>query len=172
MYHNGKFVCDFKEKSKIFNYYFAQSCSVINSNSTVSERIFYRTDASLAKIVFIIDNIADIIKNLDSNKSHCLDNITIHMLKICGVLICKLLEIILRTFLNHGKFLEEWKKTNVVPVFKKDDKQCVKNYRPISLLPICSKIFERTKYNNTCNFFIDNNLILHVLKVETLALTN
>ena len=107
MYHNGKFVCDFKEKSKIFNYYFAQSCLVINSNSTVPERILYRTDASLAKIVFIIDNIADIIKNRDSNKSHGLDNISIRMLKICGVLICKPLEIILRTFLNHGKFLEE-----------------------------------------------------------------
>ena len=60
-----------------------------------------------------------------------------------GVSICKPLEIIFRTCLNHGKFLEEWKKGNVVPVFKKGDKQCVKNYHPISLLPICIKIFER-----------------------------
>ena len=48
LYHDDKFVCDFKEKNKIFNNYFAQQCSVVNNNSTVPERILYRTDASLA----------------------------------------------------------------------------------------------------------------------------
>ena len=70
LYHDDKFVCGFKEKSKIFNNYFAQQCSVINNNSTVPERILYRADASLAKIVFTTDDIANIIKNLDSSKSH------------------------------------------------------------------------------------------------------
>ena len=99
------------------------------------------------------------IKILDSNKSHGHDNISVRMLKICGVSVCKPLEIIFRTCLNHGKFPEEWKKANVVPVFKKGDKEGVKNYRPVSLLPICSKIFERIIYNNTYNYLIDNNLI-------------
>ena len=39
LYHDDKFVCDFKEKSVIFNNYFAQQCSVINSNSTVLVRV-------------------------------------------------------------------------------------------------------------------------------------
>ena len=108
LYHDDKFACDFKEKSKIFKNYFAQQCLVINSSSTAPERILYRTDASLAKIVFTTDDIANIIKNLDSKKSHGHDNIiSIRMLKICGVSICKPLEIIFRTFLNHGKFPEE-----------------------------------------------------------------
>ena len=124
LYHDDKFVCDFKEKSKIFNNYFAQQCSVINNNSTVPERILYRTDASLAKIVFTTDDIANIIKNLDSNKSHGHDNISIRMSKICGVSVCKPLEIIFRTCLNHGKFPEEWEKFTVVLVFKTGDKQC------------------------------------------------
>ena len=84
LYYNDKFVCDFKQQSKTFNYYFAQSCSVINSNSTVPERILYWTDPSLAKVVFIIDNTAHIIKNLDSNKSHGLGNISILMLKLAA----------------------------------------------------------------------------------------
>ena len=53
----------------------------------------------------------------------------------------------------------DWKKAHVVPVHKKGDKQCLKNYRPISLLPICSKIFERLIYNELFTFFTDNNLI-------------
>ena len=52
---------------------------------TVLERVLYQTDAFLAKIVFTTDDIANTIKNLDSNKSHGDDNISIWMLKICGV---------------------------------------------------------------------------------------
>ena len=51
------------------------------------------------------------------------------------------------------------KKANVVPVHKKGDKQCLKNYRPISLLPICRKILERLIFNEMFRFFIENNLI-------------
>ena len=52
-----------------------------------------------------------------------------------------------------GKIPHEWKKVNVVPVHKKGNKQSLKNYRPISLLPICSKIFERLVYNEMFTFF-------------------
>ena len=37
----------------------------------------------------------------------------------------------------------------------------INNYRPISLLPICSKIFERLIFNELFRFFIENNLISH-----------
>ena len=84
-----------------------QQCLLINNNSTVLERVLYRTDASLAKIVFTTDGIANIIKNLDSNKSHSHGNISIWMLKICGVSTCKPLEIIVRICLIHGKFSEQ-----------------------------------------------------------------
>ena len=50
-------------------------------------------------------------------------------------------------------------KANMVPVHKKGDKQVLRNYRPVSLLPICGKIFERLMYNNLYEFFIKNDLI-------------
>ena len=45
--------------------------------------------------------------------------------------------------LSTGLFPSEWKKGNIVPTHKKGDKQVLKNYRPVSLLPICGKVFER-----------------------------
>ena len=51
------------------------------------------------------------------------------------------------------------KKTNVVPVNKKGDKQILKNYRPISLLLIAGKIFERLLYDRMFEFFIVNNSV-------------
>ena len=59
----------------------------------------------------------------------------------------------------QGKFPHEWKNANVVPVHKKGNKQSLKNYRPISLLPVCSKIFERLVYNEMFTSFTENNLI-------------
>ena len=50
-------------------------------------------------------------------------------------------------------------KANVVRTYKKNDKQLVKNYRPISLLPICGKIFERLIYNKPVHFSQENNLV-------------
>ena len=45
------------------------------------------------------------------------------------------------------------------PVHKKGNKQTLENYRPVSLLPICGKIFERLIYNSLFEFFIANELI-------------
>ena len=41
----------------------------------------------------------------------------------------------------------------------KGDKQTLKNYRLVSLLPICGKIFERLIFNKMFRFFLDNKLI-------------
>ena len=46
-----------------------------------------------------------------------------------------------------------------MPVHKRGDKQTLKNYRPVSVLPICKKIFERLLYNDMFDFFLDNGLI-------------
>ena len=58
--------------------------------------------------------------------------------------------------LKKGKFPKLWKKANVVPAHKKEDKMLVKNYRPISLLPIFGKMFERAIYNSLFNYFQSN----------------
>ena len=81
------------------------------------------------------------------------------MRKNCGKSICKPLQLIFSQYIDTGSFPLEWKKANVVPVYKKGDKQCLKNYRPVSLLPICGKIFERLIFNEMFRFLIENNLI-------------
>ena len=52
-----------------------------------------------------------------------------------------------------------WKLANVTPIYKKGDKQLIKNYRPISLLPICGKISEKIIFNNLYSYLNANNLI-------------
>ena len=112
--------------------------------------MIYLTEKRLTKIRFSEDDIAKIIQNLDPNKAHSHDQISIRMLKICGKTIYKPLESIFR---------ECSKKASLVPSHKKGDKQCLINYRPISLLPICGKIFVKLIFSEMFMFFNENNLI-------------
>ena len=73
--------------------------------------------------------------------------------------ICQPLSMIFNDFLKEGKFSSDWKKAHIVPVHKKGDTQYLKHYRPISLLPICSKVFERLIYNELFTFFTGNKLV-------------
>ena len=66
---------------------------------------------------------------------------------------------IFRNSMAAGTFATQWKKANIVSVHKKNDKQIVSNYQPVSLLPICSKIFEKLIFNELFKFFEDNNLL-------------
>ena len=61
--------------------------------------------------------------------------------------------------IEKGIYPLEWKKANVVPAFKKNDKQSIKNHGLISLLPICCKILERLIFNSLFSFFMEKNLL-------------
>ena len=85
------------------------------------------TDKSISNITFTDNDIGRIIHGLDPNKAHGHDMMNIRVLKICGDSINKLLALIFRASLEHGVFLQNWKKANVVSIHKKNDKQSLKN---------------------------------------------
>ena len=140
--------------------FFAEQCSVIPNKSVLPPQLTWLTENLLANCYFSKKDILQIIRNLDSNKAHGHDMISIPMLKLCGDSICKPLVLIFKTCLRNGRFPLEWKKVNVVPIHNKGDKQTIKNYRPVSLLPICEKIFERLLYDTMFDFiyFLQINL--------------
>ena len=96
---------------------------------------------------------------MDSSKGHEHNEISIRIIKLCSSSVSKPLAILFRNCLESECFPKEWKKANIVPVHKKHDKQLIKNYRPVSLLPICSKIFEKVIFNSLFKYLDDNNLL-------------
>ena len=65
---------------------------------------------------------------------------------------------IFNTSITHGIFPEEWKCSKVVPVFKQGDRTDLDNYRPISIVPVFAKVFERIIYDQLYAFLMDNLL--------------
>ena len=117
------------------------------------------THNRLSSVRFCQDDITKIIQKLDQNKAHGHYNIIIHILKICGCSIYKHLELVFKQCIETGVFHSEWKNGNIVPMHKKGDKQTVKKYRPVSLLPICGNILEKSFFNEMFIFFLENKLI-------------
>ena len=134
---------DFKGKAELFDNFISKQCSLVSSNSKLPLVLTKNTCKSISSVEFSTYDILKIIRNLNPNKAHGYDMISIRMLKFCDESICKSLGIILWSCLKNGKFPSEWKKSIVVPVFRKNNKQELKNYRPISLLPVTGKFFER-----------------------------
>ena len=81
------------------------------------------------------------------------------MLKICDLAITKPLSIIFRNYINNSTFPDLWKKSNICPTHKEGEKQTINNYRAISLLPICGKIFERLVFNSLFEYLEKYNLL-------------
>ena len=140
------------KKNEIFNSFFADQCSPISNGSVLHSESPLRTVSTLSTCHFAKEEIIWIINNLNPNKTHGHDEISIRMLKICGDSICRPLNIVFKTCLRTGNFPLGWKKANIVPIRKKGGKKAVKNYIPVSLLPICGKIFEILLYNEMLKF--------------------
>ena len=154
---DGKLVSDYCKKANIFNNFFVSICTPIDNTSCLPS-FSYRTGSRIKSFHFTENDILTIIKTLNPSKAHGCDNISIKMIKICSQSLPLPLKIIFEHSLKKGKFPEIRKKANVVPVHKREDKMLVKNYRPISLLPIFRKMFERVIYNSLFNNFQSNRL--------------
>ena len=127
-------------------------------NTSTLPNLECKTDERLNYFEINEDDILSIIKNPNASKAHGWDKISIRMIKLCDKTIAILLKMIFRSMLKEGVFPDDWKKSNVVPIHKRDSENLIKNYRPISLLPIFSKVFERLIFNSWFNYFIQNKL--------------
>ena len=152
------FILNCKEKAKYFNDLFSNQCKPIKNNSVLPNLTFL-TEKRIDLIAIQNDEITSLIRNLNPNKATGSDGISGQMLLLCDNTVVLPLKIIFENILTTSAYPDLWKLANVTPIFKKGDKQQIKNYRPISLLPICGKIFEKIIFNNIYSYLNTNNLI-------------
>lgn len=153
------FVTDIEEKCNIFNNYFKEQCKTVVTDSTIPHNITRITNATLRNVHFTEENILEHIRGLNINKAHGCDDITSRMLKMCDKSVTKPLFIIYKNCIMQGYFPKAWKMANVTPIHKKNNKNVITNYRPVSLLPICGKILEKLIFDNLYKHIYANNLI-------------
>jgi hypothetical protein len=86
------------------------------------------------------------LEALQCNKSVESDPLVFKIIKNCAVELSHPLCILFNKILQHNSYPSRWKVAHITRVHKEGKKRNIENYRPISLLPIFSKIFEKFLY--------------------------
>ena len=80
-------------------------------------------------------------------------------IKMSGSVIAPVLTNIFNACISTGYFPKVLKTAEVVPIFKKGEKEFRSNYRPISILNLFAKLFEKCLLDQLNKYFVSNNLI-------------
>ena len=150
--HNGIKLSSPLDKAEAFNNFFASTFQQPSLSSALPS-IHPVTTSLLSDIQLIVPEVLQNLLSLDISKSAGPDGIPARLLRECAVQIAPSLTDLYNLSLSSGKIPTEWKTANVTPVFKKDSKNSVSNYRPISLLPIVSKVLEKCILKKVFNHF-------------------
>ena len=99
------------------------------------------------------------IVKLKNKSSYGYDSISNKLIKSASHTLVRPLTLIVNQSLHTGIYPSQLKLSRVKPLFKHGNKSQFNNYRPISLLPSLSKIFEYVMFDQLLHYFIENNLL-------------
>ena len=102
-----------------------------------------------------VQEIRDAIATVKTAKSFGTDKISSYFLKLALPLIENSHALLFNTSIETSRFPDSWKVARVTPIFKDGDKTKKSNYRPISVLPVISRLFEKLVTNQLYQYMND-----------------
>ena len=118
-----------------------------------------KTDKTLIDTPLSEEEIKNAWNSLKRNKASGFDDISSNVIKSSYDELITPIYHICNIYLKAGIFPNNMKIAKVIPLFKSDAEEKLKNYRPISILPVFSKILERVIYNRIYSHVSENNLL-------------
>ena len=155
--HNGEQINDPTEKANVFNKYFQLQSQLDDNNKPVPN--LPHSANLLSSIIVQTEEVCIILNALDTGKACGPDQISNRVLKEVAEAISEPLTDLFNSSLSLSSVPDIWKKANVSPIHKKDDKTLVENHRPVSLLSSLGKTLEKVVHKNMHNFLLENNVI-------------
>ncbi len=151
-------ISDDQQKAEKFNNFFLKNSNIDDSHAHIPPTND-NSDSTLSNIHVKTQDVADLLKCLNVSKATGPDIISHSMLKMAGDIIAPSLQRLFNLSLQKAVFPQSWKRANVVPIYKKNEKSIPDNYRPVSLLSCVSKLFERCVFKYVFNFLRDTHAI-------------
>ena len=105
--------------------------------------------------------IRDEINTLSNSKAYGLYSCPAKLLKLGFPLLEEPLSVLLNKSIETGTYPDKLKIAKIIPIYKADEDNNPENYRPISLLSIFNRIFEKIIYNRLINFIEKYDLLCH-----------
>ena len=167
IFHDDVQLSDAKEIATTFNTYFANigkklAANINDNDNTFNDFQQYLDTPAETSLKFncITENeTMKAIDRLENKSSSGHDGISNKLLKLVKNELKKPLTLIINQIITTGTFPEAFKISKITPLYKKGDHSLLTNYRPISLLPTISKVFERIIYDQMYEYLNENNLL-------------
>jgi len=162
---NGNNVSDPTKVANLFNDFFINVGMDIDKQIPQSKKNYaeYLKDITFNETFTLSPTstleISKLINSLDTHKSLGPNSIPSFIIKSSNKFFSDKLSLIINLSFETGIFPDLCKVAKVIPIYKKDNPLLCENYRPISLLPVFSKIFEKTIYTRMYAYLIQNNMI-------------
>ena len=99
------------------------------------------------------------MNRLNKSKAAGLDKISDRLIRECADLICITIHDIFNQSVSQGIFSDDWKCARVTPLFKQGDRDDLNNYRPISVISVMAKVFERIVHDQLYAYLEEHNII-------------
>ncbi|HMK58436.1 MAG TPA: reverse transcriptase family protein [Nitrososphaeraceae archaeon] len=115
---------------------------------------------SLALFLTDVDEVTKIVNEFGNKSSFGHDAVPMNILKLCIDDIAEPSSFLVNSSLQTGRFPDALKIAKVCPIFKNGTADNFSNYRPISVLPSFSKIYEKIVYNRLSSFLTKNDIIV------------
>ena len=131
------------EKATLLNEVFGKNFNAKVPPLTADDIISVEPNECPENLLCSEDDILEIILSLDTNKASGLDGISVRMLKETAATISPILCTLFNLSITMGVVPDSWNTSLITPVPKQGDLSDPNNYRPISLLPVISKVLER-----------------------------
>ena len=141
------------EKAEVLNGFFSSQTILPNCGTSLPDKLSLpQNTRSFNTLHTTPKEVFDILSHLKKGKAPGIDDITPDLLRLCAKGIAESLSALFNKSFASSTFPTQWKMALVVPIFKKGDKCNPSNYRPISLLPVLSKVLERVVHEKLSNF--------------------
>ena len=149
-----------QEKADLLATYFSSKMKVPDANQS-PPKLPLRTNKKLESAKVTARDIENRLKKIDVNKALGPDGVSPHTLKQCASELSEPLAYLYQLCLREKKWPRLWKIGRVIAIHKKKSKSSIKNYRPVSLLSVVGKIFEKIIAEEVIDF-LDKNRLLNV----------
>ena len=164
---NGSSISDPPGLSETFNTHFAsigpklmEKIPFDENNCSYLEYLSCHTGSNSFELKSTTSSIVcSLLEKLCKSKATGLDKISARLLRCCPDLLSESLTVIFNCSINTGIFPDEWKCSKVIPLFKHGERGDLNNYRPISIIPVVAKVFERIIFDQIYAFLTDSNLL-------------
>ena len=133
--------------------YLANECNFDLSTPTFDPRIFPVTDQFNFKHIDC-DEVAQIVSSMPANKSSGINKMLVRVIKDSLPATLPVITFLINASFTRGNFLRSWKLAVMSPILKDGNHEEPNNNRPISLLPILSKVCERVALNQIMPYLV------------------